>query len=256
MGKVIDLTGQRFGRLVVLEFDHVEKEKSCWKCLCNCGKEIIVRGNCLKTGHTKSCGCYHKERTSETNFLDLGGQRFGRLMVLELDHISKTQGAYWRCLCDCENVKSIRASSLKSNKTTSCGCYNKEQATKSSRIEFGKASKNILYRRYKSNAKKRNLEFNLSREFFDKITQQNCFYCGREPFYAIKSTRNTGDYVYTGIDRIDSSNGYTEQNVIPSCGLCNQAKSSKTQQDFLLWVKRVYEHSIKDDFHDLDFLDF
>lgn len=70
MGKVIDLTGQRFGRLTVLKLDHVER-KSYWLCKCECEKEIIVTSSSLRSGHTKSCGCLHddlsRERLIKTN---------------------------------------------------------------------------------------------------------------------------------------------------------------------------------------------
>lgn len=56
-----DITGQKFGRLTVIEFSHIEKRKTYWKCRCDCGKEIITRADGLKNGHTSSCGCYNKE---------------------------------------------------------------------------------------------------------------------------------------------------------------------------------------------------
>lgn len=57
MGKpFIDLTGQRFGKLVVLERDNTSK-RTKWKCKCDCGNEVIVDAAHLKDGHTKSCGC-------------------------------------------------------------------------------------------------------------------------------------------------------------------------------------------------------
>lgn len=65
MGKRIDLTGQRFGRLVVLEFsgyDHNHKAK--WNCQCDCGKQKVVRANELRSGKTQSCGCLHKQLLS------------------------------------------------------------------------------------------------------------------------------------------------------------------------------------------------
>ena len=62
-----DLTGQRFGRLVVLYEAGRRNGRITWKCQCDCGNEIIIRSNCLKTGNTKSCGCYNKERTLETH---------------------------------------------------------------------------------------------------------------------------------------------------------------------------------------------
>jgi len=62
MGKIKDLTGQRFGRLTVIKINGRTKDKSVtWLCRCDCGNETIVVGQNLSNGNTKSCGCYHKE---------------------------------------------------------------------------------------------------------------------------------------------------------------------------------------------------
>jgi len=62
MRKKIDLTGQRFGRLVALHQDIREKPgRAYWVCLCDCGKETTVRGGNLRSGDTRSCGCLSRE---------------------------------------------------------------------------------------------------------------------------------------------------------------------------------------------------
>lgn len=55
----IDLTGQRFGRLTVIEAGHRDpKERRLyWRCLCDCGNEHVTRGAQLRRGETRSCGC-------------------------------------------------------------------------------------------------------------------------------------------------------------------------------------------------------
>ena len=67
MGKLIDLAGKRFGRLIVVE--RVEnyrqpsgQTKTQWKCKCDCGNEIVVIGNNLVKGASASCGCARIER--------------------------------------------------------------------------------------------------------------------------------------------------------------------------------------------------
>ena len=66
MGNFIDLTGMRFGRLVVINrAKNTKDRKSQWLCRCDCGNETIVCGRYLRSGATKSCGCYHSERTHE-----------------------------------------------------------------------------------------------------------------------------------------------------------------------------------------------
>lgn len=77
MSKLIDLTGQKFGRLTVVERaeDYVGKSgnrKVRWLCKCECGKEAIIRGCDLKDGHTKSCGCDPKRHNKKHG---LGGTR-------------------------------------------------------------------------------------------------------------------------------------------------------------------------------------
>ena len=62
MKKIRDLTGQRFGRTVVKEFAYKNSHGlSCWRCVCDCGKEHIACGTTLTRGHTRSCGCLHDE---------------------------------------------------------------------------------------------------------------------------------------------------------------------------------------------------
>lgn len=57
-----DISGQRFGRLTVLEYVGVNKNKKIvWKCQCDCGKIVEVVGGSLNNKHTTSCGCLHKE---------------------------------------------------------------------------------------------------------------------------------------------------------------------------------------------------
>lgn len=59
--KVVDLTGERYGKLVVLELDHIERSTRYWKCSCQCGGTAVVREGNLRHGITKSCGCLKKE---------------------------------------------------------------------------------------------------------------------------------------------------------------------------------------------------
>ena len=62
MSKRIDLTGQRFGRLVVVGLEGLKSGHLLWKCRCNCGKHVFVFGYNLMAGNTKSCGCYKIEK--------------------------------------------------------------------------------------------------------------------------------------------------------------------------------------------------
>jgi hypothetical protein len=66
MGKLIDLTGQKLGRLTVIKRVENSKQKNAmWECICDCGNRTICKGNDLRIGHTQSCGCLKKEKASE-----------------------------------------------------------------------------------------------------------------------------------------------------------------------------------------------
>ena len=62
-----DITGQRFGRLVVLSHLETRSTFGCvtWKCLCDCGNETVAIGSNLRSGNTKSCGCLTGESARE-----------------------------------------------------------------------------------------------------------------------------------------------------------------------------------------------
>ena len=66
MGAFIDLLGKRFGRLTVIErMPNNKRHQAVWKCLCDCGKEVIVASGHLRSGHSQSCGCLAHERAAD-----------------------------------------------------------------------------------------------------------------------------------------------------------------------------------------------
>lgn len=64
MSHLIDLTGQRFGRLTVIEKVPSKTTNARWKCLCDCGKETFVLGTTLRRGQSQSCGCLRAEMSA------------------------------------------------------------------------------------------------------------------------------------------------------------------------------------------------
>ena len=62
MGKTLDLTGQRFGKLSVLCKSGYHNGKIMWRCVCDCGNETTVYGGSLRSGNTKSCGCINAKQ--------------------------------------------------------------------------------------------------------------------------------------------------------------------------------------------------
>lgn len=61
MSALIDLTGKRFGKLIVIEQTGSQHSHILWKCKCDCGNESVILGLSLRWGRTKSCGCLHKD---------------------------------------------------------------------------------------------------------------------------------------------------------------------------------------------------
>ena len=129
IGKFVDLTGQKFGRLTVIEISERKKKHLYWLCRCECGNVKSVAGSGLKSGKIKSCGCLNEE------FEDLTGKRFGKLFVKSFKEKRKRKSStgyknYWLCQCDCGNETIVESYSLKSGKIQSCGCMRIDAITK------------------------------------------------------------------------------------------------------------------------------
>lgn len=125
MSRLIDLTHKTFGELTVIERtdDNILPsglKEPMWLCECSCGKLTSVRGAFLRTGHTKSCGCY-KELV---NFTDLTGVVINDIEVVE--RVIGTTPIEWVCKCHCGTEFVTRGSSLKNGHTKSCGCRKKQ----------------------------------------------------------------------------------------------------------------------------------
>ena len=123
VGKAEDLTNKKFGRLVPLY--RVEAPRTSWLCQCDCGNKIVVNSRALKTGNTKSCGCYRKETVGKNTQKNLVGQRFGRLTVIRDSTKRKNNRVLWECLCDCGNITYVTTNDLTQENTKSCGCLHK-----------------------------------------------------------------------------------------------------------------------------------
>lgn len=70
MGKRIDISGYKFGRLVAIKFSHADKSGNAyWLCRCDCGQSKIVRYFHLYSKNTQSCGCFKGEKMSERTII-------------------------------------------------------------------------------------------------------------------------------------------------------------------------------------------
>lgn len=124
--------GNTYGYLTVIaRAENTKEGRAQWLCQCKCGNQVVVLGKHLRSGNTKSCGCYQKERATESNLTrggDLTGKRFGKLVVLKEDgFITGTNGKrrrLWLCQCDCGNQCRVQHQYLTYGDTSSCGCIN------------------------------------------------------------------------------------------------------------------------------------
>ena len=128
--------GKTYNYLTVISLDedykkenNIKSANAYYKCKCKCGNYKTVRITTLVAGEVKSCGCLKKEQEKENlihgiTLIDLTGQKFGLLTVLERDDAIEDgkRDARWKCKCECGNIKTIRSSNLRNGTTTSCGC--------------------------------------------------------------------------------------------------------------------------------------
>jgi len=126
MSAKIDITGQRFGRLVAIRPTGKSYSHIIWQCQCDCGNTSFVTGVSLrrKRRPVKSCGCLVKDKVSLSNqrrAKDLVGKRFSRLVVIEsaVKHKGRT---FWKCRCDCGKTSFASTGNLVQGGTKSCGC--------------------------------------------------------------------------------------------------------------------------------------
>ena len=116
MAKYIDLTGQTFGYLTVLDkADSGGKKGTFWRCQCVCGNTHITDGSSLRRGKVHSCGCKLLKH-------DLTGQTFGYLTVLYRAPKGEIPRSGWVCQCVCGKIHITLGESLRSGKIRSCGC--------------------------------------------------------------------------------------------------------------------------------------
>lgn len=131
--KIMNLKGNKYGRLKVISFSHIDfRGYIIWNCLCECGSEVTVSRQCLRSGSTKSCGCLKLEMFSKVckdRLVDLTGMKFGRLKVISQAGRTRAGQVLWKCVCDCGKETTVLGNGLKRSQTLSCGCYHKEQHT-------------------------------------------------------------------------------------------------------------------------------
>lgn len=99
----LDLTGQRFERLVAIKPVETNAEGNVmWLCKCDCGNETVVNSQKLKSGHTRSCGCLGNEITTLRN-------KAGRKDPNVLRRENRIYRIYYGMITRCYNPKDTKA---------------------------------------------------------------------------------------------------------------------------------------------------
>lgn len=135
-----NLIGSKFNMLTIIDSEFRNK-KTYYLCKCDCGNEKWIRADSVTSEKQKSCGCLSKKK--QFKHKDLTGSKIGRLTVLE-EVNKKDEKYYYKCKCDCGNIKVIEADLLTTEKTKSCGCLGTENALDKQKLAIEKFKEKYL----------------------------------------------------------------------------------------------------------------
>jgi hypothetical protein len=173
------------------------------------------------------------------------GSVYNKLKIVSFSHKDTRSRKWYNTICECGNTKKIMGSAMVSGNTKSCGCYSSRFQKERNLLPDNLGVKRQIILQYKRHAILRGFIFNISESDFIELLTMPCNYCGLPPSN-IKKTKNfKAGFAYSGVDRLDSTGNYTNQNCVPCCNNCNKAKMAMPVKDFLSWIKRVYDHSFE-----------
>jgi hypothetical protein len=163
------------------------------------------------------------------------GEKHTRNTVLD---IKKSDGKIkYLVACDCGDKRWVRSDILKKNKW---GC--KKCSQEFGRKKFGEEhSINSAWKSLTGNARNRGIEISITKQQFVNIAKMDCFYCGEHPkekIYYDQPSWSTPAKL-NGIDRVDNYVGYTIDNSVASCYICNRGKMNMSLQEFKEWILKL-----------------
>lgn len=178
------------------------------------------------------------------------GKKIGTVTILDFASESKPYNIIYKCLCDCGNIVDIKAEcrdvSVGIDNTKSkfgdCACSRAVARNSNNHAQFrgyGEIGR-TYYNQVKTNANKRNLDFNVSIEFlWDLFLKQNrrCSLSGLELKFG------NSKQITASLDRINSSIGYIESNVQWLHKDINNMKQTFDQNQFIEYCKRIVENN-------------
>jgi len=210
----IEMVGNTYNEWTVLEESHKKGKIVYYKCRCSCGEEYVVDGRNIRQGGSKRCtkcalNLTHKKNTgvplTEERKRNISEAHKGKKLTEE--HIAKLSVPR-DDLCDQELL-----------------------AIDPTRMEKENGLR-ISYKinQMKQKATSRGITWELNKIDVAKLITQPCHYSGHSP------------NPYNGLDRVDSSKGYSIDNVVPCCHACNCAKNSMSTEQFIEWANQLLDH--------------
>ena len=159
-----DIDNQKFGRLIVLE-TYWNTSPPTVRCRCECGNEVVVRKSDVQSGHTLSCGCYQKERATQSNIEYHYGyiSPYG-IKIIEQARTNEKGQWLWTCECFCGKTFEELPARIKNGHVRSCGCL--KSSSNETMIANILERNNIKYQReYTFNDCKSNKNYRLRFDF-------------------------------------------------------------------------------------------
>ncbi len=158
---------------------------------------------------------------------------FNKLAVVSYEGPSNK----YRFICQCGNERVHSFQRVASGEIKSCGKCGKGGRPL---LENSLGAKRAVWQRYKQSAKRRGIEFSISTEDFYSLITLPCSYCKSPPKTSMKLNAHP-DFLYTGLDRVNNSAGYTLNNVVPCCSVCNFSKAGMSLDEWKNWITAVYK---------------
>lgn len=253
---------------------------------------------CLKCGVHRICGyahfssnivkCQICKNTENVKYCNsFIGSKYNQLTILDV--VAPAEGKHYKavCKCDCGKTKIIRLARVIQNETKTCGCIFQSEEFKNKiksnlLLGFG-SSKREVDKTYLNAMSVYNKSYNDETDLtffkFLALSQENCHYCGCEPYKSKnKYEENEHEFIYNGVDRKDSDLEHTIDNCVTSCKTCNFIKDIRPYDEFISFIKdfkfnkfeplkigrievnqddlTVYKNIYSDSYSEMDFEDF
>jgi hypothetical protein len=181
--------------------------------------------------------CHTTEKQQE-----IVGKTIGTFLVLSYYGRGKNDAFLYNTKCTVCNKEAIKRKDCIKQETICRGCSgNNVKPTI-------KAPRNVLLGVYKTNAKLRNYEFTITESEFDILINSKCYYCGAIPSIhksEMRYNKTKVEFLRNGIDRKDSSKGYTSENSVTCCAMCNRMKMAFHIDEWLIQITRIYKNIIE-----------